>query len=68
MDLATYKATEKLTLTALAAKLGFGISTVHGWLDGRRKPALEALPQIMARTEGKVTLAELRSEFASKAA
>ncbi len=68
MDLATYKTTEGLTLTGLAAKLGFGVSTVHGWLDGRRKPALEALPQILARTGGKVTLAELRPEFASEAA
>ena len=67
MDLLTYKRTEGLTLTQLSARLGFGVSTVHGWLTGRRSPELLALPQIVQRTGGMVTLADLRPELAPAA-
>ena len=67
MDLLTYKRIEGLTLTQLSARLGYGTSTVHGWLTGRRSPELLALPQIVQRTGGAVTLGDLRPELAPAA-
>lgn len=69
MKLADYKKAHGLSLSKLASLLGFGLSTVHGWVDEKssRKPGLAAIPIIVKRTHGQVTVADLRPELAPDA-
>lgn len=64
MTLSEYKHSEGLTLNALAAQLGHPVSTVHGWLHGKRLPEPDLLAVITERTEGKVGAADLRPDLA----
>jgi antitoxin CcdA len=58
MRLEQYKAREGLSLTALAARIGRPVSTVHGWLSGARRPDWAGLEAIAAATGGSVTAAD----------
>lgn len=58
MKLETYRTAEGLSLTELAGKLGRPVSTVHGWLNGDRRPSWIAVAKIERLTEGKVTAAD----------
>ena len=55
MHLREFKAQQGLTLTALAALLGRPVSSVHGWLHGRRRPDHASLRRIQEATGGAVT-------------
>jgi transcriptional regulator with XRE-family HTH domain len=68
MNLATYQQTEGLSLTALAAKLGRPVSTVHGWLNGDRRPSWTAVADIERATAGKVTAADFVPAQSTEAA
>ena len=65
MKLSEYQAAEGLSLTQLAGRLGFAVSTVHGWVAGDRSPGMGALPVIVARTDGRVSVVDLRPELAA---
>ena len=63
MRLLDYMRREELTLTELAAQLGFGVSTVHGWLN-KREPSASAVLAIVKATGGAVRAADLRRDLA----
>ena len=65
MTLIEFKVVRGLSLTALSELLGFPVSTVAGWLDGRRLPGPELLRRISAATGGAVMPAELRPDLAA---
>lgn len=65
MTLSEFQKAEGLTLVALAERLGMPITTVHGYLKEKRRPALDALGRIEAATEGRVTKADLRPDLAA---
>jgi DNA-binding transcriptional regulator YdaS (Cro superfamily) len=58
MTLHEFRTAEKMTLTALAARLGRPLSTVHGWVTGSRKPGWDDIPAIERATDGRVTAAD----------
>jgi hypothetical protein len=55
MHLRDYQRQQGLTLTALAARLGRPVSSVHGWLRGSRRPDHASLRRIHEATGGAVT-------------
>lgn len=55
MTIAEYLNKHEMSLTAFAEKLGRPISTVHGWMTGRRMPSLRDIPSIERATKGAVT-------------
>ena len=58
MTLAEFIAAKFMTVTALAAAMDRPISTVHGWVKGRRKPDWTDIPAIERVTGGLVTAAD----------
>lgn len=54
MTLEDFRTSRGLSLTALAELLGSKPSTVHGWLNGHRRPSWEWLDRIADRTGGAV--------------
>lgn len=64
MTLDEFKTDQRLSLTELASLLGFPVSTVAGWLDGRRRPDIGLLAEIATATGGAVSPAELRPDLA----
>lgn len=64
MTLSEFQKTNGLTLVALAARLGMPVTTVHGYLSGNRKPALEVLARIEEATDGAVKPGDLRPDLA----
>jgi transcriptional regulator with XRE-family HTH domain len=54
MTLEEFRTSRGLSLTALAELLGSKPSTVHGWLNGHRRPSWDWLDRIAARTGGAV--------------
>jgi antitoxin CcdA len=66
MTLDDYKARERLSLAALAARIGRPVSTVHGWLSGARRPDWAGLEAIAAATGGAVTAADFQGLSASR--
>jgi transcriptional regulator with XRE-family HTH domain len=54
MTLEEFRTSRGLSLTALADLLGSKPSTVHGWLNGHRRPSWEWLDRIAACTGGAV--------------
>jgi len=68
MRLLDYKARHGLTLVELAAQLGFGVSTVHGWLSyPHRQPSPGAVLAIVRATRGAVRGEDLRKDLAAAA-
>ncbi len=55
MDLQTFQSQRKLSLSALARLLGRPVSTVHGWVNGTRRPDWASLADIARATDGAVT-------------
>lgn len=53
--LKTFLDEKRLTLREFAGEVGKPISTVHGWVTGRRKPQWSDIPAIERATGGKVT-------------
>lgn len=60
----SYKQAEGLSLTALAERLGKPVTTVHGWLNGQRRPDPEQVAEIVRATDGRVTARGLRPDLA----
>jgi DNA-binding transcriptional regulator YdaS (Cro superfamily) len=58
MTLAEFIESKSMTVTALAAAMDRPISTVHGWVKGRRKPDWADIPAIERVTGGLVTAAD----------
>jgi transcriptional regulator with XRE-family HTH domain len=54
MTLEEFRTSRGLSLTALAELLGSKPSTVHGWLNGHRRPSWDWLDRIADRTGGAV--------------
>lgn len=54
MTLEEFRTSRGLSLTALADLLGSKPSTVHGWLNGHRRPSWDWLDRIAERTDGAV--------------
>lgn len=54
MDLRSYLQATDCTLTAFAEQVGVSVSTVHGWVNGRRTPELQMALDIKRKTSGKV--------------
>lgn len=54
MTIAEYLKANNLTLTAFAASIGEGVTTVHGWVNGRRRPGVIAVARIEEVTDGAV--------------
>jgi transcriptional regulator with XRE-family HTH domain len=54
MTLEQFRTSRGLSLTALASLLGSKPSTVHGWLNGHRRPSWDWLDRIAERTDGAV--------------
>jgi DNA-binding transcriptional regulator YdaS (Cro superfamily) len=54
MKLAVYLKQNSKTLTAFAAEIGEKVTTVHGWISGRRNPGLASLVAIERATNGAV--------------
>lgn len=65
MTLNEYRHRHRLSFTELADRLGFPLSTVHGWIMLDRKPDPAVIPLIVERTEGEVTPADLRPDLAA---
>jgi antitoxin CcdA len=55
MDLKAFQAERGLTLSALARLLDRPVSTVHGWVNGTRRPDWASLADIAKATGGAVT-------------
>lgn len=64
MTLSEFRNREKLTLAALAERLGLPLTTLHGYLTGQRRPEPDKCVQISAATGGLVTPADLRPDLA----
>ncbi|MBX9697897.1 MAG: helix-turn-helix domain-containing protein [Acetobacteraceae bacterium] len=64
MTLAEFRAAEKMTLAALAERLGLPLTTLHGYISGKRQPDPEIIPRIVDATGGRVTAADLRPDLA----
>lgn len=58
MKLDAYLKSEGISLTALAARLGRPVSTVHSWVNGDRRPSWDAAAAIERATGGHVTAAD----------
>jgi hypothetical protein len=58
MRLAEYLDQRGQTLTSFAAEIGEKITTVHGWVSGRRRPNVGAVATIERVTKGKVRAAD----------
>ena len=56
MQLRAYLTETKTSMTSLAALLGVGVSTVHGWASGRRSPSLIVVQRLRDLTGGAVTV------------
>jgi transcriptional regulator with XRE-family HTH domain len=54
MTLEQFRKARGLSLTALAELLGSKPSTVHGWLNGHRRPSWDWLDRIAEKTKGAV--------------
>ena len=54
MTLAEYLKNKNLTLVSFAADLGEKVTTVHGWVSGRRRPGIVSLVRIERVTSGAV--------------
>jgi DNA-binding transcriptional regulator YiaG len=54
MKLRTYLNETGTTMTKFADQMGVGVSTVHGWLTGRRVPTLQSALRIKTMTNGHV--------------
>jgi transcriptional regulator with XRE-family HTH domain len=54
MTLAEHLKQNGITLTAFAASIGEKVTTVHGWMSGRRNPGLASLVAIERTTNGAV--------------
>jgi len=54
MTIAEYLKQNGMTLTAFAASIGEKVTTVHGWISGRRNPGLASLVAIELATDGAV--------------
>src|SRR3954468_11770256 len=68
MRLLDYKARHGLTFVELDAQLGFGVSTVHGWLSyPHRQPSPGAVLAIVRATRGAVRGEDLRKDLAAAA-
>ena len=65
MTLSEFKAARKLTLSELSVMTGIPVSTLNGWMLGKRKPALDQIPRICTATDGLVTAADMRPDLAS---
>lgn len=64
MTLAEYRSREKLTLAALAERIGMPLTTVHGYLTGKRLPEADKCLAISRATNGEVSPADLRPDLA----
>lgn len=64
MTLSEYRDREKLTLAALAERVGMPLTTVHGYVTGKRQPEPDKCLQISRSTNGAVTPADLRPDLA----
>jgi DNA-binding transcriptional regulator YdaS (Cro superfamily) len=58
MTLAQYLKSQNLPLVTFAADLGEKVTTVHGWVSGRRKPGVVSLARIERVTSGAVRAAD----------
>ena len=58
MTLAEYKTLHALRLRDLAQQLSRPVTTVHGWLNGRRVPTIAEASRIQQLTHGAVTVAD----------
>ena len=58
MTLAEFLRANSMTVTALALAMERPVSTVHGWVKGRRRPEWSDIPAIIEVTDGKVTAAD----------
>lgn len=67
MTLSEFKAQEGLTLTALASLLGCKVTTVHGWVNGTRRPGWDAVAAIEEKTKGRVTASDFVPRTAMEA-
>jgi hypothetical protein len=54
MTIAEYLKKNGMSLTAFAASIEEGVTTVHGWMSGRRRPGLASLVAIERVTDGAV--------------
>ena len=61
MTLAQYLKSKNLPLVTLAADLGEKVTTVHGWVSGRRRPGIVSLARIEQVTSGAVRAADFLS-------
>ena len=68
MTLAQYLKSQNLPLVTLAADLGEKVTTVHGWVSGRRKPGVVSLARIERVTSGAVRAADFVPKEAAEAA
>jgi len=59
MTLSEYRAKNRLTLAQLADLFGVPVTTLHGWISGRRRPALDQALEIERLTAGAVKCADL---------
>lgn len=64
MTLSEYREREKLTLAALAERVGMPLTTVHGYLTGKRQPEPDKCLQISKATNGEVSPSDLRPDLA----
>jgi DNA-binding transcriptional regulator YdaS (Cro superfamily) len=68
MHLRTYLSEADETMTGFAARVGVSVSTVHGWVSGRRTPSLATVRAIRAATGGAVTADDFVEPTPSKEA
>jgi hypothetical protein len=62
MTLAEHLKRNGITLTAFAASIGEKVTTVHGWISGRRNPGLASLVAIERVTGGAVRATDFLPE------
>lgn len=54
MDIRSYLKTQKKTLSALAGELGCSVTTLHGYVSGRRPVPLRVVVKVEQLSDGAV--------------
>ncbi len=68
MTLADYLTTREIRLTDFAVSLGIKVTTLHGYVSGKRRPPVHVVAQIESATDGIVRAKDFVFEAARDAA
>ncbi|WP_160119906.1 helix-turn-helix domain-containing protein [Rhodovarius lipocyclicus] len=58
MQIAAYREKHRLTLLAMARRVGVPLTTLYGWEAGTRRPSWDAVAKLEHATSGEITAAD----------